>query len=183
MSHHASRYAAEMCKAHPNLSTRARFVFVVMAATANYETGHAYSGAHLVAVTGYDSSIVRRAIREVVAAGLIGVDLVRSGRATRYRFPVVGDAVNVAAISTTRARVPGSTRQIEHLRGHTGSTGGHTGSTGGHRGPRIASGTGYVQEWCDTDCEHCSGLQWETQTPDRPYAVPCRNRPERVAVL
>jgi hypothetical protein len=109
VSYQASHYAAWVIDNSPSLSTRARFVLYVMAETANYETGFAYAGKYVARRTGYDPSNVRKAVIELVKAGVFGVHQVRPGRATRYVFPVVGDAENVVAISPTHAVGHGST--------------------------------------------------------------------------
>lgn len=189
MSFQATAYAAHVCETDDKLSTAARFVLYVMGEGANFQTGEAYAGKTVADRTGYTLASVRRAVRELVTAGHIGVDRRRSGRATRYRFPVQATAAGSKELSTTRSSRTGLCPAVERSRDPAGALPGPAGPRPGPAGPRTGS-TGDVQktaratnaalnvsgEWCTSACDICHGSQWEASTPERLYAVECPNR-------
>jgi hypothetical protein len=184
MSYQASAHAAHACEIDANMSTAARLVLYVMAETANGKTGECWGGDRVARRAGLTPGSARRAVRELITAGHVVVLKTRPGRATQYRIPFV------AKLSTTRSHETGSDEAIERPRGPIGALPGPIGALPGPIGPRTsplpvdvphsARATLDVSgEWCTTACTICEGTQWETQTPDRPYAVPCPNRPPR----
>jgi len=170
----ASNYARDVLEHDTSLDTRARLVLMLLAERCNGQTNVTYTGTWLYAATGSPyRSTMRRALDQLVAAGLITVEH-RPGKASRIRFPLA------ATLST-----PGApTRRDEHTypARHDTAPGAPTQHTRRAHAPRTGSVPGIYREpaaACDVDGCACDGSGW-IHIPDggRGYVQPCPQRKE-----